>query len=128
MTEPEFAKAQGQHAKVIHNIHLLSSEQLTDWGLQPECTEGLSHSSGVLLFKGPDNKPESGLWQCTPGTWRLSIPRDEFCHFTAGEARYLSDSGETITVTAGTCVHFKAGWSGICEVLSTLRNVYMLTA
>ena len=50
---------------------------LKDWGHQPNPIAGNSKSDGVLLFKGPNNQPECGLWQVTPGTWPLSIPRDE---------------------------------------------------
>ena len=61
----------------------------------------------------------------------LKIPRDEFCHFIAGRATYVRDpidgkGVETIEVRPGTCVHFPAGWSGICTVHETIRNAYML--
>ena len=101
-------------------------DDLVDWGDQPDMIEGQSHSSGRLLFKGPDNSPETGLWICTPGTWRLSIPRDEFCHFIAGRATYTSDAGEVIEVTPGTCILFPAGWTGTCTIHATTRNAYML--
>lgn len=99
---------------------------LVDWGVQADAIAGQSHSSGRLLFKGPHNSPECGLWVCTPGTWRLSIPRDELCHFVAGQAIYRRDNGEVIEVGAETLVLFPAGWTGECEVVETLRNVYML--
>jgi uncharacterized cupin superfamily protein len=104
---------------------------LADWGIQPDCLDGPSKSSGRLLYKRPDpavggNSPEAGLWVCTPGKWPLTIPRDEFCHFIAGRATYVRDNGETIEVRPGTCVHFTAGWSGICTVHETIRNAYML--
>lgn len=120
--------AHGEHCKAIDNIDRITEEQLTDWGVQENPLSGNSHSSGILLYKGKDNKPESGLWQCTPGTWTLEIPRDEFCHFTKGTATYTHDNGEIIKVRSGTCVHFKAGWKGTCEVHETIQNVYMLTA
>lgn len=120
--------ASGTSCKVIHDIHELLSEQLSDWGSQPNCLDGQSLSRGLLLYKGVDNKPESGFWECTPGTWSLEIPRDEFCHFLSGEAVYTSEKGENIHVRAGSCVLFQAGWRGTCKVKSTIRNVYMLTA
>lgn len=121
--------ATGNYNRIIRDIDKVTTEQLTDWGPQPDCNEGQqSYSRGILLHKGPDNKPESGFWECTPGRWRLSIPRDEFCHFIAGEATYTSDTGEVTEVKADTCVLFSAGWSGTCVVHSTVRNVYMLTA
>ena len=102
-------------------------DDLVDWGVQPEAIEGTSRSTGRLLHKGPNNQPESGIWVCTPGRWRLKIPRDELCHFVAGRATYRSDDGEVIEVRAGTVVLFPAGWAGECAVHETIRNAYMLS-
>ena len=99
---------------------------LVDWGIQADMQEGQSHSSGRLLFKGPNNQPETGIWVCTPGRWRLTIPRDEFCHFVAGRATYRHDNGEVIEVEPGTAVTFLAGWTGECTVHETMLNIYML--
>jgi len=109
-----------------HATQATRLDDLTDWGPQPDMVEGQSHSSGVLLWKNEAGTSESGLWVCTPGTWRLSLPGDEICHFIAGRATYTADDGEVIDVSAGTVVHFKEGWSGQCQIHETLRNVYML--
>jgi uncharacterized cupin superfamily protein len=101
-------------------------DDLADWGEQPDAVVAGSRSTGRLLFKGPGGQPETGLWVCTPGCWRLAIPRDEFCHFVAGRATYTSDDGEVIAVTPGTCVLFPAGWTGRAEIHETIRNLYML--
>ena len=102
------------------------ADNLADWGEQPDAVSGASRSSGRLLWKGEGGRPEVGLWVCTPGRWRLSLPADELCHFVAGRAVYRSDAGETIEVEAGTVVHFPQGWTGECEVFETMRNLYML--
>ncbi|WP_018700378.1 cupin domain-containing protein [Amorphus coralli] len=110
------------------HIHAASAtDDLVDWGPQPDAIEGQSHSTGRLLFKGPGNVPETGIWVCTPGRWRLSVPRDEFCHFVSGRAVYRSDDGTTIEVSPGTCVLFPAGWQGEAEIFETIRNIYMLS-
>lgn len=110
------------------HIHRASAyDDLVDWGPQPDAIEGRSHSSGRLLFKGAGNSPETGIWVCTPGRWRLSVPRDEFCHFVAGRAVYRRDgTGEAVEVGPGTCVLFPAGWEGEAEVIETIRTIYML--
>lgn len=41
-------------------------DDLVDWGSQPDMQEGQSHSSGRLLFKGPNNQPETGVWVFAP--------------------------------------------------------------
>jgi uncharacterized cupin superfamily protein len=109
------------------HIHGASAfADLADWGAQPDAIEGASQSTGRLLWKGPGHSPESGVWVCTPGTWRLAIPRDEFCHFVAGRATYTRDDGSVVEVSPGTCVLFPAGWTGTCAVRETIRNLYML--
>jgi len=102
------------------------AENLADWGDQPDALSGASRSSGRLLWKGEGGRPEVGLWVCTPGRWRLALPSDELCHFVAGRAVYRSDAGEVIEIGPGTVVHFPKGWTGECEVVETLRNLYML--
>jgi uncharacterized cupin superfamily protein len=109
-----------------HLHHASTRTDLVDWGAQPDAIDGASHSSGKLVHKGLDNRPETGIWVCTPGRWRLTIPRDELCHFVAGRATYRAAKGETIEVAAGSVVMFPAGWSGDCTVHETIRNVYIL--
>ena len=110
--------------------HLASASTRTDlvsWGAQPDAIAGASQSSGRVLYKGP-NWPEAGLWICTPGRWRLAIPRDELCYFVSGRADYGGDNGERVGIVPNTLVLFPAGWSGECTVHETMRNTYMLTA
>lgn len=109
-----------------HLLQASTRADLVDWGMQPDALEGASRSSGRLVHKGPDNRPEAGIWVCTPGRWRLSIPRDEFCHFVAGRATYRSDAGEVVEIAPATLVMFPAGWTGECTVHETIRNIYML--
>ena len=99
---------------------------LVDWGPVAAPLDGRSMTSGRVLHKGEGGSNECGIWVCTPGRWRLSIPRDEFCHFVTGRATYRHDNGEVIEVTPGTAVTFLAGWTGECTVHETMRNIYML--
>ena len=89
--------------------------------------EGQFHSTGRLLHKGPDNSPETGVWVCTPGTWRFSVPRNEFCHFVERRVIYRRDgSDEVIDAKADTCVLLPVGWEGTAKITETLHNIYML--
>ncbi|GAB4395043.1 MAG: cupin domain-containing protein [Kiloniellaceae bacterium] len=100
--------------------------EMADWGGHLEPIDGRSLNRGRLLWKGEDGLPEAGLWICTPGSWRLTLPRDEMCHFLAGRAVYKADDGEVIEVGPGTVVHFREDWTGTVEVFETIRSVYML--
>jgi uncharacterized cupin superfamily protein len=74
-----------------HIARASSAGDLVDWGLQPDAIAGQSRSSGRLLWKrdeAGERTVESGLWLCTPGSWRLAIPGEELCYFLAGRATY----------------------------------------
>lgn len=102
-------------------------DDLVDWGGHLEPIDGHSNNQGRLLWKGAeDGLPEAGVWESTPGSWRLVLPRDELVHFISGRATYSSDDGEVIEVAPGTVVHFREGWTGTVEVHETIRTVYML--
>ena len=102
-------------------------EDLVDWGGHLEPIDGRSTNRGRLLWKGAeDGLPEAGVWICTPGSWRLVLPRDELCYFVAGRATYARDDGEVVEVRPGTLAHFREGWSGRVEVQETTRAIYML--
>jgi uncharacterized cupin superfamily protein len=111
-----------------HLANATTRADLASWGLQPDAIEGASQSSGRLLYKGANGQPEAGLWVCTPGRWRLSIPRDELCYFVSGRAEYRRENGEQIQIEPQTLVLFPSGWQGECTVHETMRNTYMLTA
>lgn len=111
-----------------HLYEASTRADLVDWGVQADAIEGVSRSTGLLVHKGPGNRPETGIWVCSEGRWRLSIPRDELCYFVAGRATYRSDTGETIEVREGTAVMFPAGWAGECTVHEAIRNTYILAA
>lgn len=103
------------------------NEDLVDWGGHLEPIDGRSTNTGRLLWKGAeDGLPEAGVWECTPGSWRLDLPRDELCHFVSGRATYHADNGEVIEVTPETVVHFREGWAGTVTVHETIRSIYML--
>lgn len=105
----------------------LATNELTDWGdVANPIGEPVSHESGQLMFRRQDGSSEMGMWQCTPGRWRCDVERDEFCYFLSGRAVYTADTGEELVVRAGTAGTFPAGWGGVCEVVETVRKVYMV--
>ena len=104
----------------------LADHEFADWGPIPDMIEGESKTFGRLLHRNADGSSESGIWNCTPGTWRCHVTRDEFCHFLAGECTYTADNGQVIEVRPGTVAFFPEDWKGICEVRETIRKVYMI--
>lgn len=108
----------------MHNP--MADREFDDWGEIPEMVAGVSSTFGKLLHRNPDGGSECGIWNCTPGTWNCHVTSDEFCHFVAGRCRYTAEDGDIIEVKPGTMAFFPEGWRGSCEVIETVRKVYMI--
>ena len=97
-----------------------------DWGPIATMILGQSHTSGKLLYKGPDGQSECGIWRCTPGKWRCHVTRDEFCHFLAGRCTYVRDTGEITEIVPDTAAFFVKDWQGECTIHECVTKVYMI--
>ena len=112
---------------LIENARAIASAELKDWGpVGTPIGEPVSRTRGTLLDRAASGFPESGVWECSPGTWRCEVERAEFCHFLSGRATYVHDGGETIEIRPGTTAWFPAGWRGRCTVTDTVRKVYAI--
>ena len=111
---------------VPHLGDVAMRDDLVEWGPIATPLEGLSRTRGRVLHKDPGAGGESGIWVCTPGSWRCEVEREEFCHFLAGRCTYVHDGGEVIEIGPGTIAVFPAGWQGRCTVHETVRKVYAI--
>lgn len=68
----------------------------------------------------------AGVWESTPGRWRVTYTENEFCHITAGEVRIESDDGASWVFGAGVSFVIPAGFSGVWEVTKPLRKLYVI--
>jgi uncharacterized protein len=68
----------------------------------------------------------AGVWESTPGRWRVRYTENEFCHITAGEVRIESQSGEAWTFKIGDSFVIPAGFAGTWHVTQSLRKLYVI--
>ena len=78
-----------------------------------------------ILDETPDGKQFSGVWECTPGSWRVVYDEWEFCSFIAGLSVITEDGKPPMTVRAGDTVIFRPGFLGVWEVLETTRKLFV---
>jgi uncharacterized cupin superfamily protein len=106
---------------------VLQAGPVEDWGPVTTILKGDSRKGGIRMSRSaPPRRAETGIWTCSPGTWRCEVKSDEFCHFLAGSSLYTHDDGEKIEIKPDTLAFFPAGWKGNCEVRETVRKVYMI--
>jgi len=99
---------------------------LEDWGpIAVHVAGPVAQLSGRKLEVDEANGTETGIWECTPGSWRRQVKESESCTFIKGHAIFHADSGEKIELSPGTAVFFPANTTGVWDVKETLRKVYM---
>ena len=54
----------------------------------------------------------AGVWEATPGKWRIEYDEWEFCHILSGVSVISEDGGEARTVKAGDSFVLRPGFKG----------------
>ena len=93
-------------------------------GPNPNTTEGDPVELCLVLHS--DEAMETGIWESTPGKWRIEYDEWEFCHILSGVSVISEDSGEARTVRAGDSFVLRPGFKGSGEVLETTRKEYVI--
>lgn len=68
----------------------------------------------------------AGIWQSTPGKWRIQYDEWEYFHILEGHSIVTSDEGETFDLKAGDRLVFRPGFKGTWEVVETTRKDYVI--
>ena len=68
----------------------------------------------------------AGIWESTPGKWRISYDEWEYCHILKGVSVVTSDAGEAWTVKAGDSFILRPGFRGTWEVIETTQKEYVI--
>ncbi|HEY6642486.1 cupin domain-containing protein [Povalibacter sp.] len=78
------------------------------------------------VFSDEGGKFFSGIWESTPGKWRIRYSENEFCHMTAGRVRITQVNGTVREFSAGDTFVIPAGFEGTWEVLEAARKLYVI--
>jgi len=68
----------------------------------------------------------AGVWEATPGKWRIVYDEWEFCHILSGVSVITEDGGKARTVCAGDSFALRPGFKGTWEVIETTRKEYVI--
>ena len=68
----------------------------------------------------------AGIWEATPGKWRIAYDEWEFCHILSGVSVISEDDGPAFTVRARDSFVLRPGFKGTWEVLETTRKEYVI--
>lgn len=68
----------------------------------------------------------SGVWESTPGKWRIEYDEWEYFHMLEGHSIVTSDDGEVFDLMPGDRLILRPGFKGSWEVLETTRKDYVI--
>lgn len=68
----------------------------------------------------------AGVWESTPGKWRVRYTENEFCHITAGAVTIEDGCGGRWSFKTGDSFVIPAGFAGTWQVLAPLRKLYVI--
>lgn len=78
------------------------------------------------IEESPDGMLFAGIWEGTPGTWRVEYDEWEFCHILAGVSIITEDGEAPRTVRAGDHFVLQPGFQGSWDVVETTRKEYVV--
>ncbi|MCU0831794.1 MAG: cupin domain-containing protein [Rhizobiaceae bacterium] len=68
----------------------------------------------------------AGVWESTPGAWRVTYDEWEFCHILSGHSVLEEKGGGIHDLRAGDSFIIRPGFKGIWRVLETTRKEYVV--
>lgn len=67
-----------------------------------------------------------GIWESTPGKWRILYGEWEYCRILSGRSVITGDDGTPYLLGPGDSFILRPGFSGTWEVLETTRKDYVI--
>lgn len=68
----------------------------------------------------------AGIWQATPGAWRVNYEEWEYCRILSGHSVLTSEDGSTKVLKAGDSFLIRPGFRGVWEVTETTVKDYVI--
>lgn len=77
-------------------------------------------------FEEADGGIYAGVWQATPGKWRVVYDEWEYFHILEGHSILTEEGGKPVHLKAGDSMIVRPGFSGTWEVVETTRKDYVI--
>ncbi|MCA0920519.1 cupin domain-containing protein [Pseudooceanicola nanhaiensis] len=68
----------------------------------------------------------AGIWEATPGTWRITYDEWEYCRLLSGVSILTEEGGAPVTLRAGDSFVIPRGFKGTWQVVETTRKDYVI--
>lgn len=86
---------------------------------------GHPEQSAHNQFCSANGQFNAGIWESQPGRWQVVYSEDEYCEILSGQSLIHDQNGHVKVVQAGDRFVIPAGFTGIWEVVTTCKKVYV---
>jgi uncharacterized cupin superfamily protein len=99
---------------------------------EPVAIEGEKIISGAPVtrtwvhYEDSERKLAAGIWEATPGKWRIAYAEWEYVVMISGSCVVTGDDGERIEAGPGDAFVIEPGFNGTWEVLETMRKHWVI--
>ncbi|KQS93902.1 MULTISPECIES: cupin domain-containing protein [unclassified Rhizobium] len=77
-------------------------------------------------FEEADGGIYAGIWESTPGKWRIAYEEWEYFHILSGVSVVTEEGGAETHLKAGDSMILRPGFKGTWEVIETTRKDYVI--
>jgi uncharacterized protein len=77
-------------------------------------------------FATPDGSMYAGLWESTPGKWRIDYQRWEFMSVQEGTCIITHESGAEYHLHSGSTLVIEPGFKGTWQVNTTMKKLFFI--
>src|SRR4051812_8015507 len=78
------------------------------------------------FYSDPTGQFFAGVWESSPGKWRVRYTETEFCHITRGSVYIEDEHGAASTFHVGDSFLVPAGFCGTWQVLEPTEKLYVI--
>jgi uncharacterized protein len=86
---------------------------------------GDPHTKTWNLHTSDDGKILAGIWESTPGVWKIDYDAWEYCHLLSGRCTIEIEGKPPVTLKTGDVFIVEAGAKGTWTVHENLRKYYV---
>lgn len=79
-----------------------------------------------MLDESEGGKMFAGVWESTPGAWRVAYDEWEFCTILSGVSIVTPEGGAPVTLKAGDSFVLRPGFTGVWDVVETTRKSFVI--
>lgn len=107
-------------------------ERITQDGIEPEverpAPEKLLAGDPVHTTWNVEDRDGlySGMWQSTPGKWKIDYAEWEYIHIHSGHSILTDEAGHATHLMAGDSFIIRPGFKGTWEVVETTLKDYVI--